>query len=109
LGSAKLFHEAPVHFGDISRADGAVLISVSRGAARHVQREIFYRIIFSQAAALPAGRRSAFYDEKRDARTVRTAGFKQCAKNFFLRRPSVNGGHGMNKIAVDRASRARFR
>jgi len=56
---------------------GSVLIRVSSRACGHIQRKIFDRILFAQAAALPSAGRSCFHDEERDARSIQGAGIEQ--------------------------------
>jgi hypothetical protein len=99
LGSAKLLYEAPIHFGDVGRSDDAVLIGVGRGSGGHVERKSFMASSSPRPRLLPSGRRSAFYDEERDARAVGAACFEQRAQNFFLRASGMNAGHGLHQIA----------
>ena len=68
LGTAKLLHEARVHFGHVGRGHDAVLIGVGRRTGGHVQGKIFDGIVLAQTAGLPSARRSGFDDEQREAR-----------------------------------------
>src|ERR1035438_586711 len=72
-GSAKLFHETPVHLGDIGRGDDTILIGVGCRAGRKVERKIFDGIVVAQTAALPSAGRSGFHNKECDARTVGAA------------------------------------
>ena len=102
LGPTELFYEARVHLRNIGWSHNPVLICVRCGAAAHIQRKIFNRIIFAETTALPSAGGSGFHYEEREARTIRAAGIEQCPQNFFLCGSVMNAGNRLNQTALTR-------